>query len=371
MIKAAPTTKLMMFAVVSRVFVFAVALASNAIFGVKSCSDCWNIGLPFINLFSRWDSGYYADIALFGYGNLITAKWEFFPGYPIMIGTLGRLLAFVSHAQLLLAVHFAGFVVSNLAFFVLVHYFYKLSMTVLSNTRLAYWSTILLAFYPAGVFLSAVYSDSFFLMLTIGSLYYWLLGKLGWSAALGFLAALTRPVGVLLIVPFLYKILSDSSRRRKVLPYLPAATIVLGYLVFMVYSLLMTGTPFANLEAERMLWGVTLNVNDKLRSEFKELFANPIIVPYLIFSISAMISSIATMRGSSKPAFNLYATCLLASYFFAPLDSFPRYSITLIPVYWVLSKWSENFYAKNLILAMFFVLSIIGTSLFVNWYSFY
>jgi hypothetical protein len=371
MIKAAPTTKLMLIAAVSRVFIFTTALTTNAIFGVRQCKDCWNIDLPFINLFSRWDSGYYADIALKGYDNLITAKWEFFPGYPIIIGTLGRLFALVTHAQLLLAIHFAGFIVSNLAFFVSVHYFYKLSMTVLSNASMAYESTILFAFYPAGVFFSAVYSDSFFLMLTIGSLYYWRVEKLGKSAVFGFLAALTRPVGILLILPFLYELLVKSSLRKKAVSYLPPATIVLGYFGFMVYSLLMTGTPFANFEAEHMLWGVTLNVNGRLLSDFKELLTNHIIIPYLIMSIVAMITSISIMRGSSKTAFNLYATCLLATYFFAPLDSFPRYSITLIPLYWVLSKWSENRYTKNLIYVMFFVLSIIGTGLFVNWYSFY
>jgi len=371
MIKAAPTKKLMVFAAVSRAFVFTTALTSNAIFGMRRCNDCWNIDFPFINLFSRWDSGYYADIALKGYDNLITAKWEFFPGYPILIGTLGRLFALATHAQLLLVIHFAGFVVSNLAFFVSVHYFYKLSMIVLSNARLAYKSTILLAFYPAGVFLSAVYSDSFFLMLTIGSLYYWRVEKLGKSAALGFLAALTRPVGILLLVPFLYELLVESSRRKTALSYLPAITVVLGYSVFMIYSLLMTGTLFANFEAERMLWGVTLHPMDRLQLDFKELFTNPIIIPYLILSTAAMIGSISTVRGRSETAFSLYAACLLATYLLAPLDSFPRYSIMLIPLYWVLARWSKNSYAKSLIYVMFFVLSVIGTGLFVNWYSFY
>jgi Gpi18-like mannosyltransferase len=219
---------IMVLAIISRIFIFATAVASNAIFGTGSCEDCWNIEVPFFNLFSRWDSGYYADIALGGYGNIIGPEWEFFPGYPILISIFGRVLVTLFGAPIDTGVYIAGFAVSNFAFFVSVYYLYKLTSKILDDARLAYNSALLLAFYPAGVFLSAVYSESIFLMLTISSLYYWRLEKLNRSALLGFFAALTRPVGIFLLVPYLYELLVDSSRRRAGESYLPVVSILLG-----------------------------------------------------------------------------------------------------------------------------------------------
>lgn len=366
-----PMKALMLFAILSRAFVFTVAVATNSIFGPRSCADCWDIGFPFLNLFSRWDSGYYADIALHGYSRLVTANWGFLPGYPILMGILGRLLAVITQIQLLLAVHLAGFVISNLAFFGSVYYFYKLSMKVLQNSKLAYGSALFLSFYPAGVFLSATYSDSLFLLLTISSVYYWQLGRFGRSSALGFYAALTRPVGILLAVPYLYLLLTDQSRRRKAVAYLPIISAFLGYLSFIAYSQFMTGTPFANLAAERMFWEVTLDLNSKLAMAGGEILGNPIIVPYLVLSIGAIIVSTFSAGGKAERAIDLYAIFLFIAYLYGPVNSFPRYSITLLPAYWSFARWSQGPLTRVLMYCVFLILLTVGTGLFVNWYNFY
>jgi Gpi18-like mannosyltransferase len=149
-------------AILSRLFVFAVAVAANHIFGVNpTCNSfgCWSIHLPFFNLFSRWDSGFYGDIARTGYNKVIDRNWEFFPLYPILVAIFGRLLAATGLLQLDLAVHVAGFIISNVAFVVAVYFLYRLSERVLGNTRMACDSAILVAIYHAGVFLSATYSE--------------------------------------------------------------------------------------------------------------------------------------------------------------------------------------------------------------------
>ena len=131
-----------------------------------------------------------------------------------------------------LAVYSMGFVVSNLAFFGSVYYLYKLSLFVLHNAKLATCSALFLVFYPAGVFLSAVYSDSLFLLLTLSSLYYWLLRGFRKSALLGFFGALTRPVGVFLVVPYLYEMLTNASSRKTAILYVPVASVLVGFLSF-------------------------------------------------------------------------------------------------------------------------------------------
>src|SRR5208282_4348123 len=240
---------------------------------------------------------------------------------PILMALLGRPLAASTQMQLLVAVNLIGFVVSNLAFLGAIYFFYKLSLKLLHNPNIAYNSAFYLALCPAGVFLSAVYSESLFLMLTIGSLYYWQLGNLGKSSVLGFFSAITRPVGIILAVPYLYRALS-SKRRNCAKTYLHVASILLGYLIFMAYSQLMTGTPFANFTAEYLYWGVSLNPISKMMLAYEEVLANPIILPYIVLSIFAVAASIWSIKSRDETAIVLYAVCLLIIYLLILLGSF-------------------------------------------------
>ena len=371
-VKKAPLKSIMVVAVLSRGLVFVMGITTASIFGERLlCQYCGDIGIPFISLFSRWDSYYYAAIALHGYSNLIVPQWAFFPSYPALIGVLGRLLAMVTPMPQDLAVYSMGFVVSNLAFFGSVYYMYKLSVLVLQNAKLAAYSALFLVFYLAGVFLSAVYSDSLFLLLTLSSLYYWRMRGFKKSALLGFFGALTRPVGIFLVVPYLYESLTDASSRKEAILYLPVASVLLGFLSFLAFSQLMTGTPFATFEAEHLYWGVTLNLHSVLMSAYNDVLGNPIIFPYLALAIGGIVTSILSVKSKEESAIDAYGLVLLATYMFAPLISFPRYTITLVPAYWGYARWSQRAVAGRIVFAVFLILLVIGVGLFVNWYSFY
>jgi len=359
--------------IASRVFVLAVAVASNLIFGVSArCAQgCGSPQIPFFNLFSRWDAEYYADIAANGYVSVIAPRWEFFPLYPIMMRIFGRLLSSISPLELHLAVYVAGFAISNVAFLASVNLFYRLSARTTGNMKTALQSAILLSIYPAGVFLSAVYSESLFLLLMVGSLLCWLKGKRIRSGVLGFLAVLTRPVGVLLTVPYVCDSLTDSSIRKSARAYLSIAIVTAGYLSFMAYSQLMTGTPFANFAAERLYWGVTLNGSEIWMAAHKVIIEHPFIIPYFFLGIGGVCTSLLTAQTKAERTIGLFSVCLLLSYLVTPIISFPRYTVTLLPMYWALSRLCVQPWIRNLIYVTFLVLLTIGTALFVNWYSFY
>jgi hypothetical protein len=368
-VRNAPVKTIMAVAVISRGFVFATAIATASIFGERpGCPQCWNIEVPLINLFSRWDSAYYTAIALRGYSNLIVPRWEFFPGYPLTMGSLGRLLTIVMPIPLVDAVYLMGFMVSNAAFFGSVYYLYKLSVLVLRDVNLAFYSALCLAFYPAGVFLSATYSESLFLFLMLSSLYYWRMGKFRECALLGFFEALTRPVGILLVIPYLIELARDKTLRKST-SYLPILTVLLGFLSFFVFSQLMTGTPFAQFEAERLYWGVTPSLQRVVNASYDDILGNPIIVPYFAVAIVGMLSSILARKSKAESTIDAYALALLATYPYTGLIAIARYSITLIPVYWGYARWSQR--AGSLIFGVFLVLLAIGVGLFVNWYRFY
>ena len=363
---------LLLLAALSRVFVFAVAWASNVIVGVNpGCSGCGDIGIPFLNLFSRWDSTYYADIAIRGYSQLITQRWEFFPLYPLLMGIFGRLLATTTGIPLTLTVHVAGFALSNFAFIGSVYYLYKLSKQVLVKAKLAFDSTLFLIIYPAGVFLSATYSESLFLLLTFSSLYYWNSNEKARSGALSFLATLTRPVGIFLALPYLYETIRDPSQRSAIRSYASAVAGILAYLVFAAYSQMMTGTPFANIAAEREFWHVSTNPNTIILQAEKDIIAHPITLIFIALAILTVAASVQAASGTDERKLDLYSIVLLVSYLVNPIISFPRYSLTLLPTYWSLARWSQRRWVKVLLCAVFLALLAIGTALFVNWYSFY
>jgi hypothetical protein len=353
----------------SRLFIFMIAIASSSIFGEPLyCQNCWDIAVPFINLFARYDSGYYIDIALHGYSNSIVPRWEFFPGYPVTIGILGRGLAVLSPLPLELTLYTTGFIISNLSFFGCVYYLFKLSATVLRDNKLAFYSTLGLAFYPAGVFLSAAYSESLFLLLMLSSLYYWRVEEYGKSAVLGFFEALTRPVGILLVVPFLIEVARDKKQRRAA-NYLPVVTVLLGFLTFLAFSQLMTGTPFAQFDADRLYWAVTPSPPRIIQSAIENAVANPIIVPYVVISVGGLLTSFILRKNRAETAIDAYGLALLFTYPYTGLISIARYSITLISAYWGYARWMQRHVL--LVLAIFLVLLAIGVGLFVNWYAFY
>jgi len=351
-------------AVLSRLFVFVVALVTNRVFGV-SCQTCGNISYPLLNLFSRWDSAYYVHIATHGYSSWTDQYWAFFPAYPVLMGGFGRLLSFLFMIPLDLAVDLAGFVISNLSFLVAVYYLYKLSAAVLGKLRLAFDSAVYLALFPSGVFLSAIYSDSLFILLTISSLYYWQLGRLGRSGILGLFAALTRPLGLLLVLPFIYKILVDSPSRMRIAVYLHTAMIPVGSLVFIVYSWLRTGTAFAFFIAEAQHWRTGMSGSLGAGIE------NPFTYPFLILGIATLVVSILIERNPRETTYNLHAFCLIITYLLGDITSFPRYSITLLPIYWQIARYSRSLAFRIFIYAVSVTLLAICTGLYVNWYHFF
>lgn len=365
----APLKTVMICAVISRLFVFSIAIAASSIFGEPLyCQSCWDVPVPFVNLFARYDSGYYVDIALRGYSNMIVPRWEFFPGYPVTIGIFGRILTVLSPIPLELVLYVSGFVISNLAFFGCIYYMFKLSSKVLYDNQLAFYSALCLAFCPAGIFLSATYSESLFLFLMLGSLYYWRVGRKRESALLGFLQALTRPVGILLVVPYFIELLC-TEERRKAVDYLPVFSVVLGFVSFLIFSELVTGTPFAQFEADRLYWGTNLIPTALLSSAIDAIDGNPIIIPYLALAVGGMLTSIVFPRNKAETAIDVYGLALLITYPYTGLISIARYSITLISAYWGYARWMRRY--GTIVLTVLLVLLAIGVGLFVNWYNFY
>ncbi len=139
---------------------------------------------------ARWDSVWYLTIAKSGYAGSV-ARMAFFPLYPLLIHVVG----FVTRSDLV-----AGVLISLVAFAVRLGLLYRLVRLDFSE-EIAEMTVMLLAFCPMSFFFSAVYTESLFLALSVGSIY--AARRERWLSAgvLGGLAAISRNGGIALILP--------------------------------------------------------------------------------------------------------------------------------------------------------------------------
>jgi len=138
----------------------------------------------------NWDGFWYSLIAELGYVHSSTTA--FWPLYPWSMRFVGSLLVIPYET--------AGYLLSNAAFLaalIVLHRFVTLNW----GQAVARRTTLLLAFFPTAFYFTAVYSESFFLLFSVLA-FSWARSGNWWRAgAAALLAALTRNVGVLLIIP--------------------------------------------------------------------------------------------------------------------------------------------------------------------------
>jgi hypothetical protein len=143
---------------------------------------------------AHWDGAWYSEIAIGGYGERAPTSTVFFPLYPMFV----RLGVALGSGPALW-----GVMVSLSATLLALYFLYRIAED-LYGSRAARAATMALAFFPTAFFLNAVYSEALFLALTTGA--YWvahLRRNLLLAGMLGSLAAATRNLGIILLVPLL------------------------------------------------------------------------------------------------------------------------------------------------------------------------
>jgi hypothetical protein len=275
----------------------------------------------FVDLWARWDSDWYIQIAQHGYV-WPSSRPAFFPLYPLLTGGLGHALG--GHMVL------AGVLVSLAAGAGTFVVFERLARLKLGPE--AGWRAVLfLAVFPTTLFLGAVYSESLFLLLSLAA---FLLAERGrfWSAGLaGGVAALTRPVGLALI-PALAVLAWRAPDRKRAL-----AGIAVIPLVFALYPLtlwLWLGHPLAFLSAQHGIWRRHLSWWGPLGG-FSEGIQQHAVKDLLVATLLVVLAVIAWRRIGA--AYGVYAFASLALPLSWPSDthalwSISRFGLVLFPI---------------------------------------
>ena len=167
------------------------------------------ISHPCVNMLSRWDAGWYVEIARDGYhyepGS--ASNTAFFPLYPLLIRVIHALLFLPANDYWWLVPAIA---LSNIALLIGLTYFRAL-LAIDFDEEIASRAIIYLLIFPTTFFFSGIYSESLFLALTVGAFYYARTNR--WLPACIFaaLAAVTRSQGIILALPLLIEYFRERN----------------------------------------------------------------------------------------------------------------------------------------------------------------
>jgi hypothetical protein len=353
---------------------------------------------------ARWDSVWYLAIAHGGYDHE-SARTAFFPLYPLVTRGLGVVLG----SDLV-----AGVIVSLLAFGVALALLYRLVAIELGERR-AELTVMLLAFCPVAYFFSAVYSESLFLALSVGSIFAARIGRWGSAGLLGGLAAASRNSGIVLVVPlvllYLYGPRADriaaaqlrSGRLRALLPRHPVrpsiawiALVPAGLGLYIGWLALKYGDGLAPFRAQQVwfrhfagpfggVWDGAVAAWDGLRQivhgppppiYFTKAGGNALVVAgqnlFLFgFLVAGALACVGALR-RLPIAYGAYAIAALAmplSYPVGPLPlaSLPRYEVVLFPLFMWAAIWADERRRIAPVLGSSAVLLGLFTAEFATW----
>jgi hypothetical protein len=198
--------------------------------------------------FTRWDSGWYYQIARHGYPFVVggpsagvgkAGKIAYFPLYPLLMRWASHLFGSADAD-----VYIGGILVSWLSFVLAMVALYYLARLDLSRPH-AERAVLLTAIFPFAFFFGMVYTEALFLLLTLVSFYgfrtrRWMLGGI-----CGGLATATRPTGILMIVPLAWIAWrnAEPTRRDRVLATAGLVLVTLGVGLYSLYVYRLSDNP--------------------------------------------------------------------------------------------------------------------------------
>lgn len=325
---------------------------------------------------SRWDTGFYISIAEEGYfyEDVPLPSVAFFPLYPLLM----RAVASVVGDTLV-----AGILISNAALLLASMLFYRLVAEnwdeAVADRAIWYW-----LIFPAAFFGTAVYSESLFLLCTIGSLYFARRGYWEVAALLGMGAALTRLVGIILVPVLLLEWwmqwrAKEEGERPSPFALLAPLVIPLGTLAYMAYLWRAFGDPLAFVhgaaawarqpqsplvtiaglfETPAGGWGAALLAGHIHLDNWVDFLA------VLLFAGLGLV--FLYWRRWPEATFVLLGVGIAFSS--GLLMSQRRYMWALFPAFIVLAKWGGRPWVDRLVTAVSLMLLGLFTALFANGY---
>jgi hypothetical protein len=331
--------------------------------------------------FAAWDSGWYFDIARRGYywnpdGQ---SSLAFFPLYPMLMRALAWPFGGSDRA-----LWTAGIALSYACLFAGLAILHRLTATTLRDRETARRTVLYLAAFPFAYFFTQVYTESLFLLTTVSAVAAAVASRWGWAGALGALAALTRPNGILVVVPLGLLALAGRPRGAEVARRAAGIALVpLGLAGFCAFAWRLSGDPLAWLHAQAS-WGYTvgnrpwvelMRLLDGLERHglYRYFFSDPLAPYYFVHGLVALVFVALTPAVFARlgPALGAYvAVSLYLPLTGNALEGIGRYAATLFPAFMLLGTVGSRRVHEAILIGSALVLSLLA-SLFAGFYPIY
>lgn len=319
----------------------------------------------YIYSLANFDGIHYILIARKGYEQYTQA---YFPMYPILIHMLGSLM----HNQYLVS----SLLISAVSFIAGMIIWKKTVEHLFPDSTIPFWSSILLLTYPTSFFFTTSYTESLFFFFVVLSFYLLLIKKPVLSGFVGCAAALTRFMGVFMIIPIGIYVISQKKLPlyKKVLVMLLPVAGLAGYASYLWKT---TGDPLffihaqavfgANRSTHIVLLPIVLYRYIKIFLTAAHDFAYFVaVIEFVSFCLVAAILGYDLYRlwkdrsNKHKPfliglsLFSLINLLIPASS--GTLSSLPRYSLLSLSFFIAIARYSNRNITK-IAIALFFILT--------------
>jgi hypothetical protein len=294
-----------------------------------------------LGIWNRWDSIHYLNVAQFGYAGEASGEQRlmivFLPLYPLAI--------YLAHF-LIPNWHVAAVVVSNLCCAGAFTYCFLLTEKEYGR-RAAKVAVFYFSIFPTAYFLHIAYSESLFLVLTIGAFYYARQGRWFWCALLGMLATGSRISGLAIILPLAFEYFQQKHFHWREIRWDCALLflIPLGFLGYLYLNYFYFGDPLKFLQFQKEHWYRSFSspfpvlqwswqhimVDEPVKRVMEH---GSMLVAFAIGTIGLVIA-----RFRLRPCYTIY---LALSWVLIFCDSFtvcsPRYLLALFPFFMLLGQ---------------------------------
>jgi hypothetical protein len=267
----------------------------------------------------------------------------------------------------------SALLIAQLALYYLVKLLYDL-FTEWGNERIAKRSLFLLLIFPSSFFLFSAYTEAIFMISAVLCLKAIQSAKWPWAGFLMFCAILIRLQGVVLLLPFVWKLFQTRSQITRFIDLFfgglgPAAAIGM-YLLIRSRAGDPSVIPFTetNLHArivppwQNLIYSVQYIVNDL--AGYIDILN---LIAFILFSalLVANWNKFPTEYGLFSIASIVLLTMRLVET--QPLNSMIRYLLTLFPVFYLFGMLAENEWINRLMFVSFLSLNLFLSAQFFLW----
>jgi hypothetical protein len=335
----------------------------------------------------RWDAHYYLGIATDGYRPHVEAlrgARAFFPVYPLLVRGLGGFASTGAAALAATAVSLAALA----AGLKLLHRLAALEL----GERTAGATVVLLAFAPVAFFFSAPYTESLFLLLSVGAFLAARGGRWALAGAAAGLASGARPTGALLILPlailYLYGPRADrpGPGRHPIRPdILWLALAPAGIVAYSLYLRHAVGDALAWQHIQPLfgrrsfewptetLRQAAVAAFHAVRGDGPGAYRGPILLETLYLPL--VVAGIVGAFRRLPLAYGVYALAALvlaiaSPAYIEPLRSLPRLMLPVFPIAMWLAAWTEERRITRPAAVVSAALLAVLTAEFASWHAY-